>query len=167
MPFHRRRWDPQPTGHCDVVLASDGRRDFSTRAVAQAAALAGSGGTVAVVTIARIYGTQFGLPHPGLLPSKQELVERRGWVEGAVRELKRKGVAADGQVAATRKATKKLASVARGRGARVVVIDETTATGARRMVEGDVGADLRRKLRKTGIEVEVIPAATASGKKKR
>ena len=158
MPFHRRRWDTQPTDPCDVLLASDGRRAFSTGAVARAAALAGPEGTVGVVTIARIYGTQFGLPHPGLLPTKAELAERQAWVADAIGGLKRKGVrAADGQVAATRKTRKKLVAVARVRSVRAVVIDETTATGWRRRVEGDIGSELRRTLRGSGIEVEIIP----------
>ncbi len=40
----------------------------------------------------------------------------------------------------------------------MIVIDETTVSkGLRRLIEGDVGAELRRKLRKDGVEVEVIP----------
>ena len=159
MPFYRRRWDEQPSAPCDVLLASDGRQDFSSRAVARAAALAGEGGHVAVVTIAKIYGTQFGLPNPLLLPSKQEMTERRDWVRTAIGFLERRGVQADGQIAATRKPTKKLTKIARLRDARVVVIDETPATGWRRFVEGDVGAELRRKLRRDGIDVEVVPPA--------
>jgi len=156
MPFHRRSFDVQPTNPCEVMLASDGRQDFSPGAVAQAAALAGSG-PVAVVTIAKIYGSSFGLPHPGLLPTKDEIAERQRWVEAAIHTLRAGGVSADGQVAATRRTAKKLAAVARGRGARVIVIDETVVgRGVRRMIEGDVGAELRHKLRKDGVEVEVI-----------
>lgn len=155
MPFRRRRWDAQPVGRCDVLLASDGRTEFSSRAVAQAAALADRG-SVGVVTIAKVYGTQFGLPHPGLLPTKQELDEREGWVSQAIRQLERQGVTADGQVAAARRATKTLAQIARVRGTRVIVIDETRSTGLRRIVEGDVGADLRRRLRRDGVRVEVV-----------
>jgi len=158
MPFRRRRWDEQPAEPCDVLLASDGRQDFSRRAVARAAALAASGDRrVAVVTIAKIYGSAYGLPNPGLLPTKQEMAERRGWVNGAIRTLEREGVVADGQIAATRRASKKLAAVARLRRPRVVVIDENPGRGWRRVVEGDVGSELRRKLRKDGIEVEVVP----------
>jgi ABC-type branched-subunit amino acid transport system ATPase component len=157
MPFRRRRWDEQPTAPCEVLLASDGRREFSKRAVAQAAALANEG-SVGVVTISKIYGTQFGLPHPGLLPTKKELDERESWVKGAIQALERQGLVADGQVAATRKVTKKLVAVARARRPRVIVIDETPYTGWRRFVEGDVGSELRKKLRKDGIEVEIIPA---------
>jgi len=159
MPFHRRRFDVQPTDPCEVMLASDGRQDYSPRAVARAAALGGPE-PVAVVTIAKIYGSSFGLPHPGLLPTKDELAERQRWVEGAIGKLRAAGTPADGQVAATRRAAKKLAAVARARGARVIVIDETTVSrGLRRLIEGDVGTELRRKLRKDGIEVEVIPRA--------
>ena len=68
MPFRRRRWDEQPAAPCDVLLASDGRHDFSSRAVARAAALAGDGGRVAVVTIAKIYGSAYGLPNPASSP---------------------------------------------------------------------------------------------------
>lgn len=86
------------------------------------------------------------------------MTERQRWVEAAIRKLKAAGTPADGQVAATRRTAKKLAAVARARGARVIVIDETTVSkGLRRLIEGDVGAELRRKLRKDGVEVEVIP----------
>ena len=159
MPLRRRRWDEQPSAPCDVLLASDGRHDFSSRAVARAAALAGDGGHVAVVTIARIYGSAYGLPNAGLLPTKRELVERREWVGGAIRTLQRRGAVADGHVASTRKATKKLASIARLRRPRIVVIDETPETGLRRLVEGDVGSELRKKLRRDSIDVEVVPPA--------
>jgi hypothetical protein len=159
MPFRRRRWDEQPAAPCDVLLASDGRHDFSSRAVARAAALAGDGGHVAVVTIAKIYGSSYGLPNPGLLPTKRELAERREWVGGAIRALERAGAVADGQIATTRKTTKKLAAIARLRRPKVVVIDETPEKGLRRLVEGDVGSELRKKLRSDGIDVEVVPPA--------
>ena len=48
--------------------------------------------------------------------------------------------------------------IARTRGVTTIVIDETPYTGLRRFVEGDVGEDLRRKLRHDGVEVIVIPA---------
>jgi hypothetical protein len=159
MPFPRRRWDEQPSASCDVLLASDGRQDFSSRAVARAAVLAGSG-SVGVVTLAKIHGTQFGLPNPWLLPTKQEMLDRQKWVASAIRDLERQGVSADGQVAATRKTTKKLAAIARLRRPTAVVIDANPETGWRRLVEGDVGLELRKKLRADAIEVEIIPPLT-------
>jgi len=161
VPFHRRRFDPQPTDPCEVMLASDGRQDYSPGAVARAAALAGSE-RVAVVTIAKIYGSSFGLPHPGLLPTKEELGERRGWVDNAIRTLASAGVRADGQVAATRRSGKTLAAIARARKPHAVVIDETPVRrGLRRLIEGDVGSELRRALHKDGIEVEIVPCTPA------
>ncbi len=141
-----------------MLLASDGRRDFSKSAVARAAALAGSE-PVGVVRIAKIFGSSFGVPHPGLLPTKQELAEHRDQVDRAISGLRSMQVDADGQIAATRRATKKLAEIARVRRARVVVIDETEASGWRRVIEGDIGSELRKKLRDTGIAVEIVPAA--------
>ena len=156
MPFHRRRFDVQPTNPVEVMLASDGRQDYSRRR--SRVRPPSPSGPVAVVTIAKIYGSSFGLPHPGLLPTKAELAERRRWVEAAVGTSESRRRDADGQVAATRRAAKKLAAVARARGARVIVIDETTVSNPlRRLIEGDVGAELRRKLRKDGVEVEVVP----------
>src|SRR5690349_13831382 len=140
MPFHRKVFDVQPAHTCAVLLASDGRQDFSPASVALAADLAG-GERVGVVTIAKIYGSSLGLPHPGLLPTRPGLDERRRWVNAAIRAIEGAGGSADGQVAATRRAGKKLAAVARTRRPRVVVIDETPVRkGVRRLVEGDVGA---------------------------
>ena len=154
----RRNWDEQPTAHCDVLLASDGRGGFSEGAVAQAAALSGTT-PVAVVTLARIYGTRFGVPHPGLLPTKMELAERQEWVATAIRQLHKRGIDADGQVAATRKPARKLAEIVKTRGAQRVVIDETSSKGLRRFIEGDVGSELKRKLRKSGVEVHIVSSA--------
>ncbi|MFN8223369.1 MAG: universal stress protein [Gaiellales bacterium] len=138
-----------------MLLASDGRQAFSERAIARAADLSG-GAPVAVVTLAKIYGTRFGVPHPGLLPTKQELAERQEWVATAIRALRKRGVAADGQVAATRKPARKLADVARVRGAGTIVIDANPATGLRRRIEGDVGNELSRRLRSEGVDVVVV-----------
>ena len=154
--MRRRRTDPQPTEAVGVLLASDGRAGFSPAALDAAAALAHDR-PVAVLTIARIHGTSLGLPNPGLLPTRRELDERRGWVADAQRRLRQAGVPADGQVAATRRHAKLIARVARVRGAEVVVIDETGATGLRRMLEGDVGTAVRRRLRRTAIEVRIVP----------
>ena len=158
IPGRRRRaWDEQPTDPAATMLAADGRRRFSERAIAEAVALSPSG-PVAVVTIAKIHGTQFGLPNPGLMPTRQELADRQQWIGSAVDAITTAGGTADGQVAVTRKVVKTLARIARTRGVRTIVIDETPYTGLRRFVEGDVGEDLRRKLRDDGVEVIVVPA---------
>lgn len=157
IPGRRKRgWDEQPDEPCEVMLAGDGRRRFSKRAIAKAVALS-TAGPVTVVTIARIHGTQFGLPNPGLMPTKQEMKERHAWVGKGVDAVIAAGGEADGQVAVTRKTTKTLARIARTRGVRTIVIDETPHTGWRRFVEGDVGTELAKRLRADGVEVIVIP----------
>jgi len=153
--FRRRRLDPQPVEPRTVLLATDGRQPFSAGAIERAAALASPGG-VAVLAIAKIYGTQFGLPHPGLMPTKSEVDERRQWIADAIGALERKGVAADGQLAATRKAIKLIARVAVARSVQHVVVDGVATRGVRRMIEGETGDDVRRRLRGAA-EVIVIP----------
>ena len=152
----KRGWDDQPAAPCSILLASDGRRGFSKRAIAKAIALQDAG-PVAVITVAKIHGTQFGLPNPGLMPTKQELKARHDWVGTAVDAVLAAGGEADGQVAVTRKATKTLARIARTRQPRTIVIDETQYGGLRRLIEGDVGSELARKLRGDGIDVIVVP----------
>jgi len=151
----RRRLDQQPVEPRTVLLATDGREPLSPEAIERAAALASPDG-VAVLAIAKIYGTQFGLPHPGLMPTQAEVDLRRQWIADAIKVLERKGVEADGQLAATRKAIKLIARVAVARSVQHVVVDQSTQTGMRLMIEGDTGKDVRRRLRGAA-EVIVIP----------
>ena len=145
MLFGRRRWDPQPTTPAAVLLASSGS-PFSRAAVRRARELAG-GEPVAVLSILKVYGSQFGLPNPGLLPSRREREEQLGIVQRAITDLERQGCTADGQVAATRSAGRTIARVARARGVRHVVMDVHPATGMRRVFEGELANIVRRRLR--------------------
>jgi nucleotide-binding universal stress UspA family protein len=154
----RKRWDPQPIAPAGVLLASDGTREFSARAISRAIALADSR-PVAVLTIARIYGSSLGMPNPGLLPTKAEMKDRLGWVRHAVSRLERHGIDADGQVASTRRAARLITRVARTRRVDAVVIDGSASVGWRRLVEGDVAKDIAGRLGRDGITVEVIPAS--------
>ena len=73
-------------------------------------------------SVARVWGTSFGLPNPGLLPTKREWDEQRALVEDAVRRLKKRGVKAQGHVLATRKTTKRIVSEAERLGCGVIVM---------------------------------------------
>jgi hypothetical protein len=155
VPLRRRaRLDAQPVEPRTVLLATDGRQPLSRQAIETAARLAAPHGA-AVLAIAKIYGTQFGLPHPGLMPTKEEVDLRRGWIADAVRQLERKGVSADGQLAATRKAVKLIARVAVARSVAYVVVDAGAARGLRRRIEGETGVDVRRRL-KGAAEVVIV-----------
>jgi hypothetical protein len=151
----RRKLDAQPVEPRTVLLATDGREPLSPGAIERAAALSSPAG-VAVLAVAKIYGTQFGLPHPGLMPTKAEVDLRRGWIADAITALERKGVAADGQLAATRKPIKLIAKVALARSVEHVVVDAGLATGLRRRIEGETGDDVRRRLRGAA-EVVIVP----------
>ena len=146
MPFGRRRWDPQPTSPAAVLLASSGS-PFTRAAMRRARELA-AGEPVAVLSILRVYGSTFGLPNPGLLPSKREREEQLTIVRRAIDELERRGCTVDGQIAATRSAGRTIAKVARSRQVRYVVMDSHPATGMRRVIEGELTNIVRRRLGK-------------------
>jgi hypothetical protein len=141
----RRRGDPAPTEPVTVVLASTGR-PISDAAVDRAVALTDAT-PAAVVTVARVHGSAFGLPNPGLMPSAREREEQRTIVSTAIDRLGRHHVTADGQVIVTRNGARAIARVARARGARFVVLDAPAQGRVRRWLEGDPGRTLRRALR--------------------
>ncbi|HWH11197.1 MAG TPA: hypothetical protein VG165_08710, partial [Solirubrobacteraceae bacterium] len=87
-----------------LLLASEGR-PFTDAAIELAAELAGpEHAFVHVLSIARVHGTAFGLPNPGLLPTRSEWADQREQVAAAVKKLKRRGLKADGKVLGSRKA---------------------------------------------------------------
>jgi nucleotide-binding universal stress UspA family protein len=105
--------DPESIAVRAVLLASE-EREIPRGAVDLAARLAKrSGAPVHVFSIARIWGTSFGFPNPGLYPSKREWEQQRRNVEEAVARLKRKGVRADGRVIGTRAGAKRIVTEAR------------------------------------------------------
>jgi nucleotide-binding universal stress UspA family protein len=144
MQLLRRRWDPQPTAAAGVLLASSGA-PFSRAAVRRAYELA-AGQPVAVLSILRVYGSTFGLPNPGLMPTRREREEQLEIVRRAIADLERRGCTADGQIAATRSAGRMIAKVARTRQVRYVVMDAHPATGVRRLIEGSVPSIVRHRL---------------------
>ncbi|MDA8318719.1 MAG: universal stress protein [Actinomycetota bacterium] len=145
MFMHRRKWDPQPTAPATVLLASDGTA-FSKDSIRRAYELA-AGQPIAVLSILKIYGSAFGLPNPGLLPTRRERDEQLAHVRRAIGELERRGCSVDGQVAATRSSGRAIARVARARGVSHVVMNHRgDQAGLRRVVQGNVTDTLRRRL---------------------
>jgi len=105
--------DPATLAVRAVMLASEGRA-IPPAAVEFAARIAArSGASVHVLSIARVWGTSFGLPNPGLLPNKREWDEQRRIVAEAVAALRRSGVTASGQVLGTRHAAKRIVEEAK------------------------------------------------------
>jgi len=113
MRLGRRSWDRPPAAAAGVLLASPGG-PFSRAAIRRACELAG-GEPVAVLSILKVYGSSFGLPNPGLLPTRRERDEQYAIVRRAIAAVERRGGTADGQIAATRSAGRTIAKVARRR----------------------------------------------------
>jgi nucleotide-binding universal stress UspA family protein len=90
-----------------ILLASEGR-EIPRQAIDRVIELAAPRASVHVFTVARVHGTAFGLPSPGLLPTKREWAQQRESVGKAIKRLERKGLTADGHVLGTRDAAKKI-----------------------------------------------------------
>ena len=91
-----------------VLVASEGRR-FNNEIIDLAAGMVRNhGGHVRVLTIARLWGTAFGLPNPGLRPSKREMAEQEDNVAWAIHQLEDAGVSADGHIVTTRNPRKSI-----------------------------------------------------------
>jgi len=117
----RRKFDKQPTQQATVLIAAPMGDPIPAAAVRRAIEL--SGGTpVAVVTIARIYGSAYGLMNPGLMPTRKEMDAQKSQVSKAISRIERRGVVAWGQVAASRKPVKTIAQAAAARGVRHVFV---------------------------------------------
>jgi len=115
---------PDPdTLHVRAVLLASESREIPRAAVDLAARIAKrSGAPVHVFTIARIWGTTFGFPSPGLYPTKREWDEQRQKAEKAVARLERKGVTADARVIGTRAGAKRIVKEAQRRGCDAIVM---------------------------------------------
>lgn len=118
-----REQDPFAAGPFErILLASEGR-PISDAVLARVLELAKRwDASVRVFSIARVHGVAFGLPNPGLLPTKREWDQQRDMVGKAVKYLKRKGIDADGHVIGTRNATKGICAEASRAGCDAIVM---------------------------------------------
>jgi nucleotide-binding universal stress UspA family protein len=122
--------DPERIAVRAVLLASEGR-ELSRDAIRLAARIAKrSGAPVHVFSIARIWGTTFGFPSPGLYPTKREWDEQRHRVEKAIGGLERAGVKADGRVIGTRAGAKRIVREAHRLGCDAIVMGADPHRGA-------------------------------------
>jgi hypothetical protein len=144
--FKRSKWDKQPTQSSAVLIATVGIA--IPPAVIRRAVQLSEGRPVAVVAIARIYGSSFGLPSPGLMPTRKEMEAQLAFVNEAMARLERAGVEAWGQVASTRRYARTIAHAGRARGVSRVLVVTPEAPRWRRLMEGDTARDVRRRVGK-------------------
>lgn len=144
--FKRSKWDRQPRQSSAVLIATVGIA--IPPAVIKRAVQLSEGRPVAVVAIARIYGSSFGLPSPGLMPTRKEMEAQLGFVNEAIARLERAGVEAWGQVATTRRYARTIALAGRARGVSRVLVITPAVPRWRRLMEGDTTRDVRRRVGK-------------------
>jgi nucleotide-binding universal stress UspA family protein len=98
-------------GFARILLATEGR-NIPDSAIDRVVELADASGParprVRVLAIARVHGVAFAFPNPGLMPTRQELADRKDTVARAIKRLRRHGIDASGHVVGTRKATARI-----------------------------------------------------------
>lgn len=105
-----------------ILLASEGR-PIPDAAIARVLELARpADASVHVFSIARVHGVSFGMPNPGLLPTRAEWREQHEIVAKAIKRLRRKGLEADGHVVGSRKTTKRICAEAANQGCDAIVM---------------------------------------------
>jgi hypothetical protein len=85
---------------------------------------------VHVVSIARIWGTGLGLPHPGLRPNRVELEEQQEIVRTALRDVERRGFTGKTRIIMTRNPAKVIARHAESIGASAIVVGDPSGQRA-------------------------------------
>jgi nucleotide-binding universal stress UspA family protein len=162
--------DPTSTVFKHVLLASEGRK-IPDEAIRFAANLARHGqaqngqAKVDVLSVARIWGTSFGLPNPGLLPTRKEWDEQRDQVAAAVKVLQRRKVVAAGHVIGARHAGKRIIAEAQRLGCDAIVM---AAEAPRHWLIGSLlwsqePYRVRRRARLPVYVVEVCGGRTSTG----
>ena len=144
--LRRRPYDKQPTDPAHVLLATT-IQTFPSRAHEMARSLAdGQPGGVAVLSIARIHGSSYGFPNPGLMPTRKEIQTCRDAIAEALEALHRDHLPARGQIAITRHELKQIASAARAHDVAHIVLVAPAKPQWRRFVEGDPLRALNRRV---------------------
>ena len=105
-----------------LLLASEVRA-ISARAVDEAARIAlRNNAPVHVFSIARVWGTSFGFPNPGLMPNQREWQEQRDIINKAMKALQKRGVSASAGVVGTRHGAKRIVTEAARLGCDMIVM---------------------------------------------
>jgi hypothetical protein len=141
-----RRTGPAPLPSRALLVVPQTSAAPSPTAVTRAVEAA-DGGPVTVMTVLRIHGSGLGVPHPGLLPNAGERERGRLAIAAAIEALEARKVEARGEIAVTRAEARAIARTARAVGAATVILDLPEPHGLRRLIEGDLVAQLRRRLR--------------------
>jgi Universal stress protein family len=147
-----RRPIPDPPQR--ILLASTGV-PFPGEAVDRAASLATpEHAKITVLSIARVWGTSLGIPHPGLQPTPAEWEAQRRIVNQAAGLLRRRGFEVRVALSRSRKAPKMISKWTLAKNFHAVVMVDPDVPRWRRVVEGDACGEVERR---TGVPVHRVP----------
>jgi K+-sensing histidine kinase KdpD len=150
---------PLPDPPRRILLASPGT-PFSEEVLERTIELATpEHAKITVLSIAKVFGTSLGIPHPGLRPTPGEWEEQRRIVNRAAKVLKRRGFEVRVQVTRTRNPSKMISRWAEHLHMHAVVIADPGLPKWRRFIEGDLGHDIERRCH---IRVHVVPVSASS-----
>ena len=114
---------------------------------------------VTVLSIAKVYGTSLGIPHPGLQPTKAEWQAQRDIAEEAAETLRRKGFEVRVQVSRSRNAYKMIARWAKAKNFHAIVVADPERPKWRRLLEGDVRKEINRRC---DVPIYAVPVPATS-----
>lgn len=142
-----------------VLLASSGV-PFTPEVIGRAIELATpEHAKITVLSIARVFGTSLGIPHPGLQPTPGEWNEQREIVNEAAKILRRKGFEVRVAVARSRNAAKMIARWGKARRFHAIVVPDPVRPMWRRVIEGDLSREIERRC---DIPVHAVPTPPPS-----
>jgi nucleotide-binding universal stress UspA family protein len=134
---------PDPPGR--ILLASTGVA-FSDEAIRRTIELAIPGhAKITVLSIARVYGTSFGFPNPGLQPNRLEIAEQHRIIEDAASRLRAKGFEVRVAMSKSRHAPKMIARWGNAKHFHAIVVCDPARAAWRRRIEGDVAREIERR----------------------
>ena len=147
------------------VLLATAAVPFSSEAIAKTIQLATpEHAKITVVSVARVYGTSFGFPNPGLQPNRLEIEENRRIVEDAAKILRRKGFEVRVGISKSRNAPKMISRWGVAKLFHAIVVPDPERPRWRRLIEGDLAHEIERRC---GIPVHAVPTPASSKRRPR
>jgi K+-sensing histidine kinase KdpD len=113
-----------------------------------------AGAKITIVSVARIFGSSLGIPHPGLQPNRREMEEQRSIVEDAAKVLRRHGFEVRVNLSKSRNAPKMIARWGTAKRFHAIVVPDPERPRWRRFIEGDLATEIHRRC---GIPVHAVP----------
>ena len=115
---------------------------------------------ITVVSVARVYGTSLGFPHPGLQPNRYELDKNRKIANDAADILRAKAFEVRVAMSKSRNAPKMIARWAIAKGFHAIVVPDLERAGWRRALQGDITWEIHRRC---GVPVYAVPVPSDGG----